>query len=341
MDGTTIVFISYFGPKNNGLSVFNRDIVESIKSINWIITPTRGYLNLLMIPLKLLIFRTKTNKIYYTLGDTTSGIIKDLYILIPSFLLQYKVLAHSHSGAIVDYRDRLLGKFIIDHLVRKVIVLIPTIVDTSSRYIYVPNTPREEFYNFRRKKIFDPEKIQLCFFSNFQEEKGVKWIIDLAKHFQGEGTYKFHLIGDGDLVDSDISERLPNVKVVQLANVNEIIAYLGQMDVMILPTTYKTEAYPLSIIESLFCGVKVISTNRGAISNILDEQLFGKILDTDHLWPSILNSTREVIRELKANPELSLNIQELAREKWKRTEFLSTMKNLLVNFDDQKEYYPN
>lgn len=62
---------------------------------------------------------------------------------------------------------------------------------------------------------------------------------------------------------------------------------------MVLPTRYKIEGQPISIIEGMAAGLAIISSNRGAIPSLLKD--CGVIIE-----PEILN-IKEAIKQLYAD----------------------------------------
>ena len=88
---------------------------------------------------------------------------------------------------------------------------------------------------------------------------------------------------------------------------------LSNSDVFILPTSYKNECFPLSILEGMCHSLAVVSTYEGAIPSIIDDGVNGKLFDVDDVF-----ALTNIIANYIDNQEL-LN----AHKKSARNKFLS------------------
>ena len=69
-----------------------------------------------------------------------------------------------------------------------------------------------------------------------------------------------------------------------------MLATLTQYDVLLLPTTWKTEGYPGIIIEAYSVGIPVVSTKIGGIPEIVEHGYNGILIEphnTDELLSAI------------------------------------------------------
>ena len=60
---------------------------------------------------------------------------------------------------------------------------------------------------------------------------------------------------------------------------NEKNAVYNNSNIFVFPTYYDRECFPLSILEAMSFGLPIISTNEGAISEIVDDNINGFIVD--------------------------------------------------------------
>ncbi|MEQ8531634.1 MAG: hypothetical protein RIB86_07265, partial [Imperialibacter sp.] len=118
-----IVFVSDFGPRKTGLVVCNLDVIKMFPEYSWIQVKATGVINILLIPLKLLIYRRRTRYLYATISDNYVGFLKDVVTLLPAKVLGYRVVAHSHSGSVHHFIKSGLLSFFYSHCIDRLILL--------------------------------------------------------------------------------------------------------------------------------------------------------------------------------------------------------------------------
>ncbi len=119
----------------------------------------------------------------------------------------------------------------------------------------------------------------------------------LKKLHQKDHNVVLYIIGEGDCLPelrAAIQKKRLNTHVVLLGKQVNPYKYLTAADALIL--TSKTEAFPLVILESMYCGVPVISTNcSSSIISILG--------GTHEITPLVLNSYRVLRRGIVCRNE--------------------------------------
>jgi len=101
-----------------------------------------------------------------------------------------------------------------------------------------------------------------------------------------------------------------NVIITGTLNTEEVKNILSISNITIL--TSKDEGTPRAIMESLAMGKPVISTNVGAVSEILDDGMDGFLIDRDE---NMIDNFVEKIKLLRNNPDLYRQFSEYGREK--------------------------
>jgi len=161
----------------------------------------------------------------------------------------------------------------------------------KGNYYPIPNVVNTSIFNKLEEK--DANEFVISHISGMQQEiKNVKGIINVISKLQNKiPNLKFNLIGNNSskyidyikklaINNSTIKEQIPN---------DEIANYLNKTDVFVLFSNY--ENLPCVIIESFACGVPVVSTNVGGISEYFPKN-FGYLIepkDEIALEKSILN----------------------------------------------------
>jgi len=89
------------------------------------------------------------------------------------------------------------------------------------------------------------------------------------------------------------------------------IAEYSNSDIFVFPTYYKTEAFPLVILEAMQFGLPVISTFEAAIPSIIDDGVTGFLVTSRH--PELLAKKIEILIN---DPGLAKKMGEAGREKF-------------------------
>jgi glycosyltransferase involved in cell wall biosynthesis len=111
------------------------------------------------------------------------------------------------------------------------------------------------------------------------------------------------LLGSGGLdihnCEDDLKEYVTANKLgdsVQfMGNVDNVYEYLQASDIFVFPS--ENEAFPLSLIEAMACGLPVISTSAGGMKDVLENERNGLIVisgDDHQLYGAISNLVTDI-----------------------------------------------
>jgi len=133
--------------------------------------------------------------------------------------------------------------------------------------ILVPNFIPKEYQRIINspKKINDEVKIAL-FVGHILTTKGCDNIIDAAKRFQ---DIEFRLVGHISEIYRNI-ELPENVILTGEKTHEQVNEEYANADIMLFPTY--TEGFPLTILEAMAYGLPIITTQVGAIPDILEQR---------------------------------------------------------------------
>ena len=95
----------------------------------------------------------------------------------------------------------------------------------------------------------------------------------------------------------------------------------------VLPTRYKNECFPLSILEAMGAGIPVISSNEGAIEEIVDNNKCGQVID--NLSPE--NLSEALIRYIN-DPQLAMLHGENAKRKFENNYKVEIFEKNLIKY---------
>src|SRR5262249_11634727 len=119
------------------------------------------------------------------------------------------------------------------------------------------------------------------------------------------------IVGDGpyqDVLESQISRLGLQERVVMPGNQDNVIPWLQSLDVFVLPS-YANEGVPQAIMQAMSCGLPVISTTIGSITEVVRDRETGIIVparDSDALV--------KALEELLHDADMRLRYGDAARK---------------------------
>lgn len=155
------------------------------------------------------------------------------------------------------------------------------------------------------------DELVVGFSGRFSEEKAPETFVEIARMCHGVPRLRFVMTGSGPLLKS-ISEQVKTLPVTirfELAGlVDDVEKYLALYDVLILPSRF--DGRPLVVMEALACGVPVIASEVGGLSDLIDDGKNGYLVhaaDTKMFADRIvrLSIDRDLLETLKREARIS------------------------------------
>ncbi|MGN8844465.1 glycosyltransferase family 4 protein [Niallia sp. HCP3S3_B10] len=235
---------------------------------------------------------------YFTISQSKMGNIRDMLILNKLLKKNKKVIIHYHGGYYkslynsLNFFQKRLNKKLISQ-VSLVIVLSEGLKSIFSNVISVDKIRvcenfiedssllsdkrfTQKINNYHKKN----DTLNVLFLSNFIESKGYKDILEaicilkktnykMKFHFAGaffslEEENNFHSY----IKEHDIEEYIIYHNIVEKEQKRDL---LYKCEIFILPTYYKKEGQPISIIEAMGNGLAIITTRHAGIPDIVSE----------------------------------------------------------------------
>ena len=165
------------------------------------------------------------------------------------------------------------------------------------------------------------KRVKILFLSNMMKEKGVFVLLDACRLLKAKNySFECHFVG-GWL---DITNTNFTLRVKELGLVNYVKAYgacygeskknhLSEADVFVFPTYYKNECFPLVLLEAMQYFLPIITTDEGAISDIIEHEYNGFVV------PKLDSQTlADQIGFLIDNPSLRREMGTNSRKKYEK-----------------------
>ena len=160
-------------------------------------------------------------------------------------------------------------------------------------------------------------------------------IFNVLKNLLNEKGISFHcsIIGnEGDVskkqVNDDILNKGLNSKVEYIGTKygDEKLEFFEKADIFVFPTYYENECFPLVLLEAMQFRIPVVTTNEGAIEEIIEHNKNGYIVEKKN--PS---SLAEKIEDLIGNEATRISFGEAGYKKYYENYTVEAFENRLIS----------
>jgi glycosyltransferase involved in cell wall biosynthesis len=300
-----ILFLSQLPPPIHGASIINKSIMESTlihstfeakfvnispaKHISDIGKPSAGKILKSIYILKNVLsayIRLRPEWIYLTISPTGIALFKDAALVLIPRIFGAKLIFHLHGKGIENYSQKnFFTKLLFNNVFSnvRVIHLAETLTRDISHLvpasrIHIVNNGIKLTPLLREKHVPHGTPVKFLYLSNLIREKGGLELLDACLHLQNEG-FTFELVIGGKFLDSrfenEFREKLSKLDIRHIKLFDKGVygtekqTALHESHVMVLPTYYANECYPLTLIEAMSARMAIISTNEGAIADMV------------------------------------------------------------------------
>tara|TARA_B100000989_G_scaffold287540_1_gene257255 strand:- start:3223 stop:4365 length:1143 start_codon:yes stop_codon:yes gene_type:complete len=281
---------------------------------------------------------------YATMSTSIFGFIRDYFCIYFAHLLRRRCILHLHGGGFEDFY--LSSPPVFQKLIRSNLSRTDTIIvlgnllkeqfycagdNIKNKIVVVPNglTLGVKEPESKIKNIQDHTHIELLYLSSLMPSKGFLDVIDTMKIIESEYPNRFHLNLCGSFVKAK-TESFTEVyneeslnKYIKKHELKKCITYHKQVNgeekhqqfqsahIFILPTNYKWEGQPLSIIEAMAYSIPVITCRHKGIPELVEENITGIFVE-----PSSPPSIAAKVLEIATNKKMYQSMSEKSRKKY-------------------------
>lgn len=341
---TKILFLVQLPPPVHGASAVNKSIQNSAlindkfstKFIN--ISPATGLADIGKIaPSKIIkilqiIFNVATSfhkfkpdLVYITLSPHGLAFYKDGLIAIALKLMGAKVVFHLHGKGIKKEARKswlkrqayklVFNKVHVIHLSDKLFSDLEEVRDSSKSITAVANGIDHSDYTGHPPRN---NVLTFIYLSNLIRAKGADVLIRASALINEKHHANFRVKIIGSHSSDEYVAELKNLITPELSNTisisgpkygREKALELCTSHIFVLPT--KNDCFPLSILEAMAAGLAIISTNEGAISDIVENEVTGDIL----ALPSPEALAETMIKYIE-NRDYSISCSQMSHQKF-------------------------
>ena len=263
-------------------------LLQSIADIGKISFKKIYRLTKILSKLILTLFKSKFKLVYFTISPTGGAFYRDVLIVFILKLFKSNITYHLHGKGILEKSRKKLNKKLYKFVFNKTNViclansLALDIVEVHKQKPYILQNGIQEVQ--LEKEAQTNTKITFIFLSNLIKSKGILIFLESLKILSIK-TKNFNAKIVGNSGDYSIEE----AKTFVLENkLSEMVHILGPKygvekykelqlsDVFVFPTN--NDCFPLTILEAMQCGLSIISTEQGAIPEIIKDNINGFIL---------------------------------------------------------------
>ena len=255
--------------------------------------------------------------VYITPGQTFFGLLKYMLFIVTSKILRKELIIHIHGNYVGSEYNFLKGikkklfKWLLSQT-SKGIVLSESLSGNMSPFVH--KSKIFVLYNFVEGFLFSDKKTidrkltqskpKIIFLSNLMEEKGIFDLLEALRILEEKGfEYEAKIAGNLDTTHENklqayikTLKKTKYVGVVSGKNKKDLLLW---SNIFILPTFYKMEGQPISILEAMATGNIVLTTRHAGIPDIFQNETNGYYVEKNNS-----NSIVEIIQSLDIQSDI-------------------------------------
>lgn len=252
----------------------------------------------------------KNNIIYITPGQTFFGVLKYALFIVAASALRKELIIHVHGNYLgKEYQSlkgikRVIFYFLVSRFTKGIVLsnslkqnLTPFLEDKN--IFSLPNFAQD--YLYTEDKKFVKDELRIFYLSNLMKEKGIFCLLNALKNLEKNNIiYKAKIAGN---IDQNYSKEilklfteLKNAEYIGIVNGDDKKSLLEWGNIFVLPTFYKMEGQPISILEAMATTNLVVTTNHAGISDVFQDKINGYFVEKNNE-----NSIEKILSYLAAN----------------------------------------
>jgi len=271
--------------------------------------------------------RENPDFVYFSIMPVGKGFWRDLMFVMILKRHKVRIIYHLHNRGISDRLGNIIWRFfyryvfsnsVLFHLSEGLIrqEINPLRLQGVKTFALnngipdIKSTPPEE----------KPPELSLLFLSNFFPEKGIYDVLKIMTIIKRRDD-RIHLRFAGNFLRNKYRNKL--MRLISIWGLEDRVTIVGpkygkekeqeymNADVFIFPSYFRQECFPLVLLEAMSCSLPIISSNIGAIPEIIENGKQGILCNARNIDGFV-----EAILELAENTEKRKSLGQLARKKF-------------------------
>ena len=239
-----------------------------------------------------------------------------------------KVIVHIHGAEYLKFYSSLSRrkqKYVINNLNKSDMIIalsekwkyeFETQLNMKNVYVLNNGIDTDDFQKSISNCIENKHKF--LFLGRLGKRKGAYDILKAIEGLNNEGIkIKCYMAGDGEI---DIFR-----KIIDQKNLKDCVEVIGP--------SYN-EGLPMAILEGMACGKAIISTNVGAIPEVVIENENGIIIEPGNI-EQIKSAIKKIISDDKKLLNISLNNIQKIDKKYSRKKMHNTLNKYFMDFEEK------
>jgi glycosyltransferase involved in cell wall biosynthesis len=248
-----------------------------------------------------ILIKEKPDLVYFSFMPVGRGLYRDAVFALILKLFRRKIVFHIHNRGIIKYADKKLFNLLYRQIFNNTIIIHVSerLIEeefkylglNTTRFFVVPNAVEARKPEIIRKA--DRNTINLLYLSNLFEEKGIFDLLEIFENLllDNQNINLFIVGAPTGNIERDIKKQISEKPLL-----NDRVVYYGPLygsakhqiladsDVFVFPSYFAEECFPLSILDAMAAGLPIVSSNIGAISEIIKDSVNGFIVNSRDLF---------------------------------------------------------
>lgn len=271
----------------------------------------------------------KPHLVYFAISAKGVPFYKDAFVVMLIKLFCIPCVFHFHNKGVIQRQDLFIDNIIYKRVFSRsfAIVLSDLLSYDVAKYlkpkqIFICHNGIPALKDFSERNVNLQEDNELCrilFLSNLIESKGVFVLLEACSILKSLGvSFQCNFVGgEGDVSSKDLRHKVEELRLEECVNVKgpkyraEKTEELLSADIFVFPSY--NDCFPLVILEAMQAGLPVISTDEGAISDIVIDGETGFIVERKDA-----EDLAAKIKTLIEDEELRMRMSIAAEDRFKR-----------------------
>ncbi|MBM7681779.1 glycosyltransferase involved in cell wall biosynthesis [Pullulanibacillus pueri] len=300
-------------------------------------------------------FKKRKYEIFYiSLSQSRFGLLRDLSFINFASKKAKKIVTHLHGNNLGNIISRMSGfeKIWVNTIFKKIDIGIVLGSQLSGNYCglvkdirVVPNGIQDRFQDkdiLSKDKQRSNNEMKIVYLSNLIKEKGFFNLIQATLNLL-KSNYRINLKLAGAIYDRNEYEN--SIKLIKESGYEDKIKFLGtvrgkdkdnlllESDLMVLPSNYKVEGLPLSILEGMSAALPIISTNRGCIPDLIKGN---GILMKNGSVDNVEESIKRIYDDNEKIPAMEATSRKLYLEKYTQDKYIENLIEVFLSSKNKR-----